>query len=120
LGGGGNWDLAVTGWNLTTYPDHMCDFFLDEYGGPFAFTGYDGEELRSLCADFKASTDLEQARQIGYEMQELLATELPYTYLFANPVVDAYNVKSSQFPFTDVLDGIEGLYGMQNLVNSPE
>lgn len=120
LGGGGNWDMAVTGWSLTAYPDHMCDFFLAEYGGPFAFTGYDGEELRSLCVDFKASTDLEEARQIGYEMQELLATELPYTYLFANPVVDAYNTMTSTFPFTDVLDGLEGLYGMQNIVNSPE
>jgi ABC-type transport system substrate-binding protein len=120
LGGGGNFDMVVMGWNLTTYPDHMCDFFLDSYGGPFAFTGYASEELMSMCVEFKASTDLEEAKLLGYEMQELLATELPYTYLFANPVVDAYNITAAQFPFTDVLDGIEGLYGMQNIVNSPE
>jgi ABC-type transport system substrate-binding protein len=120
LGGGGNFDMVVMGWNLTTYPDHMCDFFLDEYGGPFAFTGYASEELKSLCVEFKASTDLEEAKLLGFEMQELLATELPYTYLFANPVVDAYNATAAQFPFTEVLDGIEGLYGMQNIVNSPE
>ncbi|KPK90426.1 MAG: hypothetical protein AMJ88_16140 [Anaerolineae bacterium SM23_ 63] len=120
LGGGGNWDMVVVGWNLTTFPDHMCDFFLEEYGGPFAFTGYAGEELVQMCLEFKASTNLEEARLLGFKMQELLATELPYTYLFANPVKDAYNLTYVDYPFTDVLDGIEGLYGQQNLVVAPE
>jgi len=120
LGGGGNWDMVVVGWTLTAYPDHMCDFFLEEYGGPFAFTGYAGEELAQLCVDFKASTDMEEARLIGYEMQEILATELPYTYLFATPVMDAYNIMVVEFPFTDVLDGIEGIYGLQHLVTTIE
>ena len=112
--------MVVVGWNLTTFPDHMCDFFLEEYGGPFAFTGYAGEELVQMCLEFKASTDLEEARLLGFKMQELLATELPYTYLFANPVEDAYNITSVDFPFTEVLDGIEGLYGQQHLVVAPE
>jgi ABC-type transport system substrate-binding protein len=120
LGGGGNWDMVVMGWSLTAFPDHMCDFFLEEYGGPFAFTGYAGEELTNLCTDFKASSDMEEARLIGYKMQEILATELPYTYLFANPVQDAYNLSAIRFPFTDTLDGIENLYGMPDLVNAPE
>jgi hypothetical protein len=53
-------------------------------------------------------------------MQEVLATELPYTYLFANPVQDAYNALSVEYPFTVVLDGLEGIYGVQHLVASPE
>jgi ABC-type transport system substrate-binding protein len=120
LGGGGNWDLVVVGWNLTMYPDHMCDFFLEQYGGPFAFTGYAGEELISYCESFLASTDLDEAKEIAFEMQEVLATDLPYTYLFANPVLDAYNIESVAYPYTQVLDGIEGLYGMQNIVKSAE
>jgi peptide/nickel transport system substrate-binding protein len=120
LGGGGNFDMVVSGWSLDIFPSHLCEFFLEEYGGPFAFTGYAGEELTSMCVDFNVSTDLEEARQLGYKMQEILATELPYTYLFANPVQDAYNISSIDFPFTDVLDGIESIYGMPDLVNAPE
>jgi peptide/nickel transport system substrate-binding protein len=120
LGGGGNWDMVVLGWSLTPYPNHMCDFFLADYGGPFAFTSYAGEDLIRLCQEFTAITDLEEARLIGYEMQEVLATELPYTYLFANPVQDAYNALSVEYPFTVVLDGLEGIYGVQHLVASPE
>jgi len=63
---------------------------------------------------------VEEARLIGYEMQEILATELPYTYLFATPVMDAYNITVVEFPFTDVLDGIEGVYGLQHLVTTIE
>jgi peptide/nickel transport system substrate-binding protein len=120
LGGGGNFDMVVSGWTLDIFPSHLCEFFLEEYGGPFAFTGYAGEELASMCADFNVSTDLAEARQLGYKMQEILATELPYTYLFANPVQDAYNLTSIDFPFTDILDGIESIYGMPDLVNAPE
>ena len=120
LGGGGNWDMVVLGWSLTTFPDHMCDFFLEDYGGPFAFTGYDDEELRDMCVALKGSTDLDEAKQLAYDMQVKLATDLPYTYLFATPVSDAYNTQAVAFPFTDVLDGLEGLYGMQEAVVAPE
>lgn len=120
LGGGGNWDMAISGWSLTSYPDHVCDFFLEEYGGPFAFMAYESEEHTALCREFKAATDLEEARALNYQLQESLAVELPYAYLFANPVQDAYNLAAVDFPYTSVLDGIEGVYGLQELVNAPE
>lgn len=120
LGGGLNFDMAVVGWSLTMFPDHMCDFFLEEYGGPFAFMAYESEDLSTLCAAFTASTDLLEAQQLSYQMQEVLATELPYTYLFANPVQDAFSVSSIEFPYVSVLDGIEGFYGLPDLVHAPE
>ena len=120
LGGGGNWDMAISGWSLTTYPDHVCDFFLAEYGGPFAFMSYENEEMSNLCAEFKAATELDEAKAMNFQLQEILATELPYTYLFATPVQDAYNLTAVDFPYTTVLDGIEGMYGLQELVNTPE
>ncbi|MGD8759905.1 MAG: ABC transporter substrate-binding protein [Anaerolineales bacterium] len=118
LGGGGNWDLVVTGWTLgsPSIPDYMCDFFLEEYGGPFAFTGYAGQELADLCVAFKASSDLEEARQMAFRMQDILTEELPYTYLFATPVLDAFDTTSVAFPYTEVLGGIELVYGLQELV----
>jgi ABC-type transport system substrate-binding protein len=120
LGGGGNWDMSIAGWGLTQFPDHMCDFFLEEWGGDFAFTGYTSDRLSALCADFKSTNDLDYAKELGYEMQTILATEIPYMYLFANPVQDAYNVSNVAYPYLEVLGGLENLYGMQLNVYSAD
>lgn len=121
LGGGGNWDMVIVGWGLTQFPDHMCRFFLEEYGTEvFAFTGYTSDRLSELCGEFTSTTDLDYAKELGYEMQEILATEMPYLYLFANPVQDAYNLKNVAFPYMNFLGGIENLYGQQINVYSAE
>jgi len=121
LGGGGNWGMAIAGWGLTQFPDHMCRFFLAEYGTEvFAFTGYTSDRLSELCGEFTSTTDLDYAKELGYEMQEILATDMPYLYLVANPVQDAYNLSNVSFPYTTLLGGIENLYGQQINVYSAE
>ncbi len=121
LGGGGNWDMAISGWSLETFPNHLCQFFLVEWGTEFfAFTGYTSDELSALCQDFMTTDDLTHAQQLGYQMQTILATDLPYMYLFSNPVQDAYNVANIEYPYTDVLGGLENLYGMQINVYAAE
>jgi ABC-type transport system substrate-binding protein len=121
LGGGGNWDMAIAGWGLTQFPDHMCDFFLAEYGTEvFAFGAYESDRLSELCGEFTSTTDLDYAKEVGYEMQTILATDLPYLYLFSNPVQDAYNVGNVAYPYMEVLGGFEDLYGLQLNVYSAE
>ncbi len=121
LGGGGNWDMVISGWNLTQFPDHMCDFFLAEYGTEvFAFTGYTSDRLSELCGEFTSTTDIDYAKEVGYEMQTILATELPYLYLFSNPVQDAYNIANVSYPYLEVLGGLENLYGQQINVYSAD
>jgi ABC-type transport system substrate-binding protein len=121
LGGGGNWDMAIAGWSLTQFPDHMCDFFLAEYGTEtFAFGAYESDRLSELCGEFTSTTDLDYAKEVGYEMQNILATDLPYLYLFSNPVQDAYNLMNVEYPYLDVLGGLEDLYGLQINVYSAE
>ena len=121
LGGGGNWDMTISGWGLTQFPDHMCKFFLEEYGTEvFAFTGYTSDRLLELCGEFTSTTDLNYAKELGYEMQTILSTDLPYLYLFANPVQDAYNVGNVAYPYLTVLGGLENLYGQQINVYSAE
>ena len=121
LGGGANYDMVIAGWGLTQFPDHMCDFFLVEFGTEtFAFTGYSSDRLLELCTEFKSTSDLDRAQELGYEMQTILATELPYLFLFDTPVQDAYNISNIAYPYTDLLGGIENLYGMQINVHSAE
>jgi peptide/nickel transport system substrate-binding protein len=121
LGGGGNWDMAISGWSLETFPNHLCQFFLVEWGTEFfAFTGYTSDELSALCQDFMTTDDLNHAQELGYQMQTILATDLPYMYLFSNPVQDAYNIANVEYPYTEVLGGLENLYGMQINVYAAE
>ncbi len=121
LGGGHNFDMVIAGWGLTQFPDHMCDFFLVEFGTEtFAFTGYTSDRLLALCTEFKSTSDLDRAQELGYEMQTILATEMPYLFLFDTPVQDAYNTSNVAFPYTNVLGGLENLYGLQINIYSAE
>jgi peptide/nickel transport system substrate-binding protein len=43
-------------------------------------------------------------------MQVTIATELPYITLFTNPIFDAYS-NSITYPYTNVFDGLSGVYG---------
>ena len=56
-----------------------------------------------------------------HRLQEILAEDLPYLYLFTTPMFDAWDGTSVMFPFTDVPDGIgSGPYGLQEYVMSVE
>jgi hypothetical protein len=72
-----------------------------------------------MCDEFYAETDLETAREQNYAIQEVLATELPYVYLFTTPMWDAWDNTRVMFPFTDVNDGLgSGAYGLKNFVQA--
>lgn len=117
IGGGGNWDMAISGWTLgDTFPDHVCVFFESE-SQPFNFMSFNNPELDALCDQFYAASTMEQAQPIVKEIQTILGTELPYTIMFTTPVADAYRRDTVQFPETELLNGLYGLYGMQTFVD---
>lgn len=111
----GEYDAFILGWGLTIFPDYLCTFFDQDLGNPY---NYVSEDLAALCETFLAETDIEAAKQQAFEIQNLLATELPYITLFTTPVVDAYRT-TIQFPYTDVLGGIGPyLYGLPDKVRA--
>jgi peptide/nickel transport system substrate-binding protein len=120
LGGGGNFDMLIMGWGLgDMFPDHLCAFFKSD-AQPFQFMNYNNRQLDDLCDDFLGETDRDVAREYALQLQEILATDLPYIYIFTNPIIDAYRVDTIEFPFTALLDGIQGEYGLQSVVYAAE
>jgi peptide/nickel transport system substrate-binding protein len=116
LGGGGNFDMLIMGWGLgDMFPDHLCAFFKSD-AQPFQFMNYNNRQLDNLCDDFLGETDRDAAREYALQLQEILATDLPYIYIFTNPIIDAYRVDTIEYPFTSLLDGIQGEYGLQSVV----
>jgi ABC-type transport system substrate-binding protein len=108
----GDYDMYVLGWGLGSFPGYLCDFFTGETGiaDGSNVNFYESERLQEGCLRFQTETDLAAAREIAFELQDILADELPYITLFTLPMIDAY--RNVDFPFTDVFDGIgSGLYG---------
>ncbi len=115
--GGGDWDLFILGWGVTAFPDYACDFFYT--GAGFNVLSYSNADFDAMCDEFYAETDLETAKAQNYAIQEMLATELPYVYLFTTPMWDAWNADAILFPFTDVNDGIgSGTYGLKSFAQA--
>ncbi len=115
--GGGEWDMYILGWGVSAFPDYACDFFYS--GAGFNVGNYSNADFDAMCDEFYAETDLETARQQNYAIQEDLAVQLPYIYLFTTPMWDAWDNEMIIFPFTDVNDGIgSGTYGLKSYVQA--
>ena len=111
----GDWDMFILGWGVGIIPDYACWFL--QPGSGWNAGQYDSEEFDVKCDEFFAATDREVARDIGFELQEILAVDLPYIYLFTTPMWDAWDNTKAIFPMTDIPDGIgSGSYGLQSFV----
>ncbi len=113
----GDFDIIMLGWGLTSFPSYLCDFFTGAtgVGDGSDNISYVSPKLNQQCNAFYSETDMEKAKQIAYDLQVTLATELPYITLFTNPVYDAY-AKTINYPYTSVFDGLQGLYSAWYLV----
>ncbi len=101
----GEYDVFILGWTLPTFPDYICDLFVS--GNPYNYTS---AVLDEKCNAFYSEAEVEAARDLAFDIQEILANDLPYIYLFTTPVYDAY--RNVTYPYTNILDGIgSGYYG---------
>jgi ABC-type transport system substrate-binding protein len=104
--------MFILGWGLSIYPDYICTFF-DSGAGTDPYH-YKSDTLKSQCDQFLGEQDINKAQTLAFQIQDTLATELPYIILFTTPIYDAY--RNVDYPYTDVLDGIgSGLYGAPSL-----
>ena len=113
-------DMWILGWGLSIFPDYLENFFNSrhspEIGGGYNWGGYANDEFDDLSLSLLSETTIQGARDKVFQLQALLAEELPYVTLFTTPKLDAYRPSRIEFPYTDVLGGIEQQSGMQQAV----
>ena len=114
----GNYDMALLGWHLSAYPSYLCEWFMPFDQNPFAYDGSrsllgGGERLRSACEAWSQIMDLDLAKAYAFEVQSALMEDLPLIPLYTSIRVDAY--RNVRFPFTKVVDGLGGTYGVPGL-----
>lgn len=108
--GSGGYDLALLGWQLSSYPSYLCAWFAAPEGNPFA---YAGTGLGPACQAWERATGLQAARSAAVEVQSVLHEDLPFIPLFTTVRYDAY--RNLRYPFPDLLDGLAGVYGATEL-----
>jgi peptide/nickel transport system substrate-binding protein len=113
----GDFDIIMLGWGLVPFPSYLCDFFTGAtgVGDGSDNISYVSPTLHEQCAEFYSEPDPVKSKQLVYDMQVTIATELPYITLFTNPIYDAY-ANTIAFPYTTVFDGLQGKYSGWQLV----
>jgi peptide/nickel transport system substrate-binding protein len=104
--GTGGYDMALLGWHLSAYPAYLCDWFMPSDQNPFA---YNGSSLTSACEAWAQVSDLEVAKARASDVQTVLMRDLPLIPLYTDVRVDAY--RNIQYRYSNVVDGLGGLYG---------
>lgn len=89
----GNFEVVLLAWNISQDPD-MYDIWHSSKTNPgeLNFIGYKNSEVDRLLVEGRSTFDIEKRKQAYFRIQEILAEEQPYTFLYvpdALPVVSA-------------------------------
>ena len=113
-----DFDMWILGWGLTLFPDYLESFFHSRYSGIEGRNagGFSNPEYDRLADAFLAETEVQAAREQVFQMQQFLAEELPYVTLFTTPIVETFRSDRIEFPYTDILGGLQEAAGLASLV----
>ncbi len=105
--GAHQYDMYVLGWTLgdPALPRHYEVLFGD--GGVLNNTGYESEEFASALTSFQDAFTNKDAKSALWEMEAILARDLPYLPLYSSRIVEAY--RSDRVAY----EGSVGLGGWQ-------
>lgn len=119
-----DYDMFILGWSLgnPSFPTYHESFFYGPNdtllnGGNNA-PGFHSDAYDALVVQFLAAQSEEEAYDIMWQMEEILATEKPYVLLFDTGILEFYRQANVHYPFTDSLSGLQFLQGQQGLVSS--
>jgi ABC-type transport system substrate-binding protein len=114
-------DMALLFWGLDdpAWPTFHEAFFhtrnLAETTDGENNSGYSNPEFDALADAMFTETDQNLAFDQVWQMERMIAGDLPYMLLHTAPVTEFYS-KDLSYPFTRSLAGIENLNGMPGLV----
>jgi len=113
-----DFDMFILGWGLTVFPNYVADFFHSDRSGleDYNAGGYSNAEFDAIADELNSTSDIQEAKQIAFRIQEILADELPYVLLFTTPILEAYSTDVN-WPYTDILDGIQNYF---QSINGPQ
>ncbi len=93
--GSHQFDMYMLGWSIpspissATAP---CDFFGSKNdGGGNNYPGYHNQSFDKLCEEMNTELDINKRRAIDFQLQSIIAEDVPYSVLYYRDVLEAYN-----------------------------
>ncbi|HEY5890611.1 MAG TPA: ABC transporter substrate-binding protein [Acidimicrobiia bacterium] len=110
------YDMVLLGWSLGN--PGLPSFYGDLFGSKGAAnnTGYTSPAMDRLVRMLDSAADDERAREIIWEIEALIAADLPYLPLYASQITEAYRSDLVTFPDQQVLGGIQAAFAGIELV----
>lgn len=104
-------DMVLLGWSLGN--PGLPSFYGEIFGanGVANNTGYSRRKMERLIERFRQSTTIEEAREIVWEMEDLIATDLPYLPLYSSNIIEAYREDLVAIDVSGILGGIQASLG---------
>jgi len=119
-----DFDMFILGWSLgnPALPTYHTAFWYGPNdtllnGGDNA-PGFHNDAYDALVEQFLSAQTEEEAYDIMWQMEDILATEKPYILLFDTGILEFYRQANIKFPFTDTLSGLQFLSGLQGYVQA--
>lgn len=75
-------------------------------------TGFDHPAFNELVELFNASSTLDEAYAIMWEMERILFEYKPYILLFDTGIIEFYRTANVAYPFTETLSGLQFVSGL--------
>lgn len=113
-----SFDMYLLAWELSPFPVHLERQFLSTEtltAGGVNTPGYASPRADELIGRLSETDDLAEAARLAAELDDLLATDLPYLVLYSPVVAEAYRREVS-FPVTDLAGGLQSAGGFPSLV----
>lgn len=113
-----DFDMFILGWGLTPFPDHIYRFFSKDQAVPGGQNDgyYISDEFEQIASGMATCKSFDECKQIADKTQQFLSEELPYVVLFTTSITEPYRSDSVEYPFTNVLDGLQTVNGLPGSV----
>jgi ABC-type transport system substrate-binding protein len=120
-----DFDMYILGWSLgnPAFPTYHEAFFhsKNDHAGPSRgdnAPGYNNPEFDALSDAYNQAQTEEEAYDLMWQMEEILAQDKPYVLLFDTGILEFYRQANVNFPFTDTLSGLQFIRGQQGTVTA--
>jgi peptide/nickel transport system substrate-binding protein len=96
------YDMIIVGFNWDVDPDQKTMWHTDSYGGGFNMNKYSNEALDEILDAALQTVDQEERKEYYYEMQQILAEEVPAPILWFRRGTKCWNQRLHEFYANDI------------------
>jgi peptide/nickel transport system substrate-binding protein len=106
-----HYDMYVLGWTLgnPALPMHYGALFGS--GAPMNNTGYESEAFDRALATYEGALTRQKAKDALWQIEDVLANDLPYLPLYTSEITEAYRGDRVRFDLDHALGGLQARLG---------